>query len=128
MSASLVCLGIVAGCTALGFIIHGSSEKEKAKQRIEQINQEIELSRQRITDLNELNTKLYKGKDYLSDARSDFKNGGHVLDDVPLCNPEFTSCLDKLDAAILNVKQMVNNYDYHISDLEREKRELQKKV
>ena len=105
---------IVAGGTAIIGLI-SSSRAETAKERIKQLKEENKQLESAKNYVSEIKTKLSSAKEYLISAKNDFKNGGHVLDEVPLANSEFTSCISKLDAAMTNATNLINDFNETIA-------------
>ena len=131
--AVMTTLAIIAGVTLLigGAATAGAyyaTEDDRARARIKEIEQEIKNCNTIIDSFNNLKSKLQNGKYYLNESKTDFTNGGHVLDGVPLANSEFNSCIDKLNNAINNVNNIIKRYNDDKNELKKEKRELQAKL
>jgi len=105
-----------------------ATEDDRARARIKEIDQEIKNCNTIINSFNNLKTKLKNGKSYLNDSKTDFTNGGHVLDGVPLANSEFNSCISKIDSAITNINNIIKRYNNEKSELNSEKRKLEAKL
>ena len=117
---------LVGGAITAG--VYYATEDDRARARIAEIDQEIKNCDIIINNFNNLKTKLQNGKSYLNESKTDFKNGGHVLDGVPLANSEFNSCISKIDNAIININNIINCYNNDKSKLSKEKKELQAKL
>lgn len=115
-TATLIVLGVTAAIGAGGAIWHACTEEDRAKEKIKQLKAENESLKSAREYVNNVKTKLVGAKEYLTDAKKDFKNGGHVLDDVPLANSEFKSCIDKLDGAIKNATNLINDFNATITE------------
>ena len=103
---------IVLGATAVvGAIGYACTEDDRARERIKQLKAENEQLNSAKNYVSGIKTKLSSAKEYLTNAKNDFKNGGHVLDGVPLANSEFTSCISKLDSAIRNATNLINDFN-----------------
>ena len=131
--AVLTTLAIIAGVTlvvggAATAGVYYATEDDRARARIAEIEQEIKNCNTIINNFNNLKTKLQNSKSYLNDSKTDFTNGGHVLDGVPLANSEFNSCINKIDNAINNINNIINRYNNDKSELTKEKRQLQAKL
>lgn len=107
---TLAVAGIITAIGVGGGIWNSLTEDDRARERIKQLEAENASLNSAIDYLNNIKVKLSNSKDYLEEARNDFKNGGHVLDDVPLANPEFTSCIDRLQGAITNSENLINDF------------------
>lgn len=124
--AILTTIAIITGITvAVGTGItvgaYFATEDDRIRAEIAELEQKRDNCDTIITSFNGLKTKLNEGKSYLTDAKNDFTNGGHVLDGVPLANEEFTACNNKINGAITNINTI-------ISDLTETKKAAQKKI
>lgn len=131
--AIMTTIAIIAGVTLVvgGGITAGvyyATEDDRIRARIAEINNEISNCDTIINHFDSLKTKLTNGKTYLDSAKTDFTNGGHVLNGVPLANPEFTSCIEKIDAALSDISNIITRYKNDKSALKKEKRELEAKL
>lgn len=131
--ALLTTLAIIAGVTLVvggGAVAVGyyATEEERARARIAEINSEISNCNTIISAFDNIKTKLVKSKEYLSDAKKDFTNGGWVQDGTPLANKEFKSCNSDIESAIGSIDNIINYYRNAISELNKEKRECEAKL
>lgn len=115
-TATLIVLGVTAAIGAGGAIWHACTEDDRAREKIKQLKAENESLKSAREYVSNIKIKLESAKEYLTDARSDFKNGGHVYDDVPLANSEFKSCIDKLNGAIKNAKNLIDDFNATIAE------------
>ena len=122
----LIVLGGVALTTAVTAGCYYATEDERNKAKIEENNSNINAFKNVIGDFSNMKNKLLKAKSCLEAGKRDFANGGHVLDDVPLANPEFNLCLSKIDSAISNVDGFIASLNSEISKLEAENNRLSK--
>ncbi|MBR6690239.1 MAG: hypothetical protein IKL65_02795 [Bacilli bacterium] len=131
MSLTVIGLSIL-GATVLGgggtALYYYATEDDRARARIAEIDQEISEYTTIINSFNDLKNKLQNAKNYLSDSKTDFTNGGHVSDGVPLANTEFDSCIGKIDSAIADINNIYNYYDNRISELEKERKQQEAKL
>lgn len=124
----LITLGAVALTTAITAGCYFATEEDRARAQIEENNSNIRAYKSMLQDCNLLKTKLYNAESYLKYAKSDFANGGHVLDNVPLANTEFESCFSKINSAVSSLSLFISNLNSAILELEAENRELQRKI
>ena len=124
MSATLICLGVLGGAALLNIGISAATKADRIRQQVEALGQEHSNTIGIINELKEFKSTLEKGKEYLIAARDDFKNGGHVFDGVPLCDDEFASCIEKLDASLNNTDTLINNYMSHLREVTNEMKNL----
>ena len=110
-TATLIVLGATALVGTGGAIWHACTEEDRAKEKIKQLKAENKQLNSAKNYVSGIKTKLVNAKQYLTNAKNDFKNGGHVLDGVPLANSEFTSCISKLDGAIKNATNLINDFN-----------------
>ena len=131
--AVLTTLAIIGGATLLigGGAVAASwfaTEDDRARARIAEIDQEIANCDTIIENFDYLKTKLSNGKSYLNSSKTDFKNGGHVLDGVPLANSEFKACITDINNAITSIDNIINRYTNEKAELNEERRQLQAKL
>lgn len=115
-TATLIVAGVACAISAAGGIWYAATEVDRANEKIKQLqaeNKQLESAKQYV---NNIKDKLTKSKEYLEQGKKEFKNGGHVYDDVPLANSEFKSCIDKLDSAILNAKNLIDDFNATIDE------------
>ena len=115
ITTTLVVLGGALLIGATGAAIHAATEDDRARETIKKCeadNKQLNSAKEYVSDIK---TKLTNAKEYLVEAKNDFKNGGHVLDNVPLANSEFTTCISKLDAAITNANNLINDFNATIA-------------
>lgn len=127
-TATLVVLGVTALVGTGGAIWHACTEEDRAKEKIKQLRAENKQLNSAKDYVSGIKTKLTSAKEYLTDAKNDFKNGGHVLDEVPLANSEFTSCISKLDGAIKNANSLINDFNSTIAQNNKDIRKEQAKL
>lgn len=127
-TATLIVLGVTALVGTGGAIWHACTEEDRAKEKIKQLKAENKQLNSAKNYVSGIKTKLTSAKEYLKDARNDFKNGGHVLDEVPLANSEFTSCINKLDNAIKNANSLINDFNSTIAQNNKDIRTEQAKL
>ena len=127
-TATLIVLGVTALVGTGGAIWHACTEEDRAKEKIKQLKAENEQLNSAKNYVSGIKTKLTSAKEYLTDARNDFKNGGHVLDEVPLANSEFNSCISKLDGAIKNANSLINDFNSTIAQNNKDIRTEQAKL
>ncbi len=72
----------------------------------------------KINYLNNLISKIKECQSYLNEAKLDFKNGGHVLNDVPLQAGLFNKCATSTDNFIDIASNKINSYNEKISKLQ----------
>lgn len=120
LTGTLIVLGVAAVVGVSGAIWHSCTEDDRAKQRIKELEAENKQLNSAKEYVSSIKTKLTSAKEYLQKGKSDFKNGGHVLDNVPLANPEFESCITKLDGAITNAKNLINDFNATIEQNNRD--------
>lgn len=126
-------LAIIAGVTLVvgGGAVAGAyfaTEADRAKARIEEIDAELANCDTIITAFKNIKTKLKSSREYLDAAKSDFANGGWVLDDTPLANKEFKSCDADIRDAITSINNIIQYYNDAKSELQDERRECQAKL
>lgn len=114
-TATLVVLGVTALVGTGGAIGLACTREDRAKEKIKKLKAENKQLNSAKEYVSNIKSKLTSAKEYLIDAKNDFKSGGHVLDNVPLANPEFTSCINKLDGAIKNATNLINDFNATIS-------------
>lgn len=124
-TATLIVFGVTAVVGTAGAIWHAATEDERNAAKLEQLKAENEQLNVAIEYVNNVKGKLVSAKDYLADAKKDFKNGGHVSDDVPLANSEFTSCINNLTNAITNATNLISDFNATISQNNAEIKKLQ---
>lgn len=98
-----------------------------AEANVARYKQELENCKLVIKSLNDLRNKLDSGKTYLTNAKNDFSNGGHVVENLPLANSEFSSCFKKIDYAMSDIDNLIKKYDSVKEDLRKKINELIKK-
>lgn len=121
-------LVVLGGSFIIGGIINAATEDDRARARIAQLeaeNKQLSAAKDYVSDIK---SKLTTAKSYLNDGKNDFKNGGHVLDNVPLANPEFTSCIEDLDGAIRNANYLIEDFKDTISENKNEIRKEKAKL
>ena len=120
---------VVSGVVAVGGgIYYAATEDDRAREKIKQLeaeNKQLETAKNYV---NGIKSKLTSAKEYLNEGKNDFKKGGHVLDDVPLANPEFTSCISKLDSAIKSANSLINDFNSTIAQNNKDIRTEQAKL
>ena len=126
MSLIVATLVVGGALTAIGIgggIWYASTEDDRARERIKQLEAENESLNFAVDYVSNINNKLNSAKDYLNQAKKDFQNGGHVLDGVPLADTEFTSCINKINGAITNATNLINDFN---ATIEQNKKEISK--
>jgi len=119
-TATLIVLGVATAIGAAGTIWHACTEEDRAKEKIKQLEAENEQLNLAKNYVNDIKTKLISAKEYLTDARNDFKNGGHVSDNQPLAFVEFNGCINTLEGAIENSTNLINDFDATIEENEKQ--------
>lgn len=115
LTGTLIVVGSLFAIGTTGAIVHAATEDERnaaEKKRLETENEGLRSAKNYVESVKD---KLKEARDKLSYARDDFKNGGHVLDGVPLANTNFQSCLDKLDNAMTYAERLVSDFDETIA-------------
>lgn len=127
MAVVTTVLAVIGGVSFLGSVGYSiySSEKEKKELRLEEIDNDIKTYNALISVFEDLKSKLYKSIEYFETGKTDFKNGGHVFQGVPLANTEFNDSINKLNSSITTINQLINAYKKEIEKLKQEKRSLQ---
>ena len=128
LTGTLIVLGIGAAIGIGGGIWHACTEDDRARERIAQLQKENEYLRSVKEYVSNLKTKLTSANDYLKDGRDDFKNGGHVLDGVPLADQKFSDCITKMSGAIKNAQELIDDFNATISYNNSEIRKEQAKL
>lgn len=128
LTGTLIVLGVGAAIGIGGGIWHACTEDDRARERIAQLKKENEYLNSVKEYVSNLKTKLTNANDYLKEGREDFKSGGHVLDGVPLANTEFSDCISKMDGAIKNAQELINDFNSTISYNNSEIRKEQAKL
>ena len=111
---------------------HIEKEIIKNKKSPEVVSKQLKKENEYLNSVKEyvsnLKSKLTNANNYLKDGREDFKSGGHVLDGVPLANTEFSDCISKMDGAIKNAQELINDFNSTISYNNAEIRKEQAKL
>ncbi|MBE6149750.1 MAG: hypothetical protein E7170_03380 [Firmicutes bacterium] len=127
MSVLLIC-GVATVIGVSGAIWHACTEDDRARERIKQLENENKQLNSAKNYIDGIKTKLCSAKKYLENGKTDFKNGGHVMDDVPLANYQFESCISKLDGAIASANELINDFSTMITKNNNEIRTEQAKL
>lgn len=131
--AILTTLAIIAGgtlligATATG-VAYYATEDDRARARIAEIDADLSKCDTVINSFDEIKEKLCNSKNYLTEAKKDFTNGGWVLDGTPLANKEINDCTKKIDEAAANIVKIINYYEKVKKDLRKERRECEAKL
>ena len=131
--AILTTLAIIAGgtlligATATG-VAYYATEDDRARARIAEIDADLSKCDTVINSFAEIKEKLSNSKNYLTEAKQDFANGGWVLDETPLADKEFTSCIEKIDDAAANIVKIINYYEKVKKELRKERQENEAKL
>lgn len=122
--------GIFLGLLGAGIVYacYDSAQKEEAQEQIERINLNIGKIQNLKPQYENLKSALNSGKVYLENAQNNFKNGGHVLDGIPLANSEFESCKTKINDSVNQINTIIQSLDEAIKDLEAERAKWQEKL
>ena len=124
--AVMTTIAIIAGVTLLvGGLATGAAyyatESDRAKAEVARIDNEIQNCETIINYYMGIKTNLNTAYSYLNLGKSKFTSGGHVLDGQPLASAEFSSCMEKLTAAVQNVNNIISGYESDKAQLRRER-------
>jgi hypothetical protein len=109
MAVLTTCILVGLGATALigtGAYLWNKDdvEAERLNKRLTEISNETNANNTVIERYNTIKGKIQNAIDYLDNGKSDFVSGGHVLDNIPLANTEFSNTQKKLNQANMKFK------------------------
>lgn len=133
MGVLTTCILVGLGATALigtGAYLWNKDdvEAERLNKRLTEISNEINANNTVIERYNTIKGKIKNAIDYLENGRTDFTNGGHVLDNTPLANTEFSNTKNKLNQAINNINNINKELNNNIEALKKERRQINAKL
>jgi len=85
--------------------------------RKKRISEEKEAEYEKyLKKLNELEEKLSDAVDDFVNSESNFKNGGFVVDNIPIGNDTLNKCYKSLDNAITTLESVISNTKSRLND------------
>ena len=99
-------------------------ELEENSRKIDQYRENIVSQTDLVSEFTALQQQLIEAKNNLNQSKNNFQNGGHVLNNVPLANPEFNSCFKDINNAISSVEALISELSASIKNMEKEVEKL----
>lgn len=105
-TAILIAGIITAVIGASGAAIIASTDDERKAAEKKRLKDENKYLKQSIQYIDNIKSEIEKAYKALNESKKEFANGGHTLNGVPLANSEFNNCIQKLENAKKNAKQI----------------------
>lgn len=124
-AATLIVLGVTTLIGTIGYAAHYATEPDRIRAKIQQLqteNQQLNSAKQFIS---ELLPNITSAKSYLTQGKNDFLSGGHVKDNIPLANPEFSQCIKALEGAETSANNLIDDFNTTIQKNDDEIKSLQ---